>query len=294
MAENSGVAFIPMAHAGLVAHSSPSELSLYQMAHAGIAAQSEVISLCDSVVYRVSTVHCRTRIWHVLSFAVHTTTSLGSSQSLERELVLCLLSSPADRSDRGSAIPFLGHPSSWSSRHCVFGSPRVSLREGARRAGSSSLRSRPLPCPGLALLAVAHLLLPVQRYARTWSWCLSCSRVLRSMRWRRTFRTVASHLPVFFLNWESFKQVRGGYGQIEYSSICSASTHQGRWTRQRQPPREVQSCSHKMWPVFHQDAPGPRPAWCERVLKGEVLTWTLQVKSSERFPGTTFNNGRRP
>ena len=89
--------------------------------------------------------------------------------------------------------------------HPGDGRPRVSLREGARRAGSSSLRRRPLPCPGPALLAVAHLLLPVRRYARTWSWCLSCSRVLRSMRWRRTFRTVASHLPVFFFYWESFQ-----------------------------------------------------------------------------------------
>ena len=158
------------------------------------------------------------------------------SQSLERELVLCLFSLTADRSDRGSAIPTQGHPTSRSCRQCVFGSPRVSLRQGARRAGSSSLRRRPLHCPGPALLAVGKLLLPVRRYARAWSWCLSCSRVLRSMWWRRTFRTVAAHLLGFiFLTWSR-------YGQIENPSICLASTHQDRWTRQRQPPREVQSC----------------------------------------------------
>ena len=172
------------------------------MAHAGIAAQPEVIPPSDPAVHRVSTTAVGPSVAAlVFGTAVHTTTALGEmSQRLERELVLCLFSSTADRSDRGSAIPTQGHsPTSRSSRQCVYGSPRVSLREGARRAWSSSLRRRPLPCPGPALLAVAHLLLPVRRYARTWSWCLSCSRVLRSTRWRRTFRTVASHLPVFFL-----------------------------------------------------------------------------------------------
>ena len=30
------------------------------------------------------------------------------------------------------------------------------------------------------------------------------------------------------------------------------------------------------------------------MLKEEVLTWTLQVKGSDRLPGTTFKNGPRP
>ena len=73
--------------------------------------------------------------------------------------------------------------------------------------------------------------------------------------------------PPGFFDRESHKQVRSRYGQTEYAAICSASTHLDRWTRQRQPPREVHSCSHKMWPVFHQDARGPHTARCERVLK---------------------------
>ena len=82
-----------------------------QMAHAGIAAQPEVIPPSDSAVHKVSTTAAGPSIAAlVLSFAVHTTTSLGMSQSLERELVLCLFSLTVDRSDRGSAIPTLGHP----------------------------------------------------------------------------------------------------------------------------------------------------------------------------------------
>ena len=56
----------------------------------------------------------------------------GFGDVAEPRLVLCLFSLT---SDRGSAIPTQGHPTSRSSRQCVFGSPRVSLREGARRAG---------------------------------------------------------------------------------------------------------------------------------------------------------------
>ena len=51
-------------------------------------------------------------IRHDLSIDEHTTTAEGPSRSPERMLVLYLFSSVADRSDRGSAVPSQGLPSS--------------------------------------------------------------------------------------------------------------------------------------------------------------------------------------
>ena len=61
------------------------------------------------------------------------------------------------------------------------------------------------------------------------------------------------------------KPVRSRYEEIEYPSICSASTHQNRWSRQRQLPR---GCSwvHTKRDKFHgQDAPGPQLVWRQSV-----------------------------
>ena len=177
-------------------------------------------------------------------------------RSLEQLLVLCHFSSKADKSDRGSAIPSQGHPTSTCSRVCGCSTPRVSLRVGARRAGCSSLRRRLLLCPGLAPLAVTRLLAPVRRYASTSSRSCSCSRVLWSRCRCQTFRMVASFLPGFF----NLEQVRSRYGQIELPlNLFSFNAPEQVVKVTAATPRGAVKLLARGDKFLCQDAPGPRP-----------------------------------
>ena len=72
------------------------------------------------------------------------------------------------------------------------------------------------------------------------------------------------------------------YGQIEYTSICSASTHQNTWSRQRQPPRVVQSCD-----TFSR----PGRSWSTpRVVTMYVKGGGADLDASGQWFGSIFRN----
>ena len=77
----------------------------------------------------------------------------GLSQSLERELVLCLFSLMADRSDRGSANPPGVTPLAQVGRRVLWVTLLGLLLARPAEPSGSSLRRRQAPC--LGLLAVA-------------------------------------------------------------------------------------------------------------------------------------------